>query len=120
MLELFWELRQQRQLGEAEESARSASSQARDASYKVAQLESQIDKLTLTCAALWTLLKKSGYQDADLEAAIREADLSDGRLDGKINTPATDCPKCGRTISKRHNRCLYCGDTRSDDPFQNL
>lgn len=120
MLELFWELHQRSKIEEAGDSARFAARSARSAASKAHELEMQMDKLTLTCAALWSLLKKSGFTDADLEAAIRDADLSDGQLDGRIRTKPTDCPSCGRTISRRHDRCLYCGDQRDQDPFANI
>lgn len=105
MLELFWESHQERRFTESQSAAR----QAQD---RVAELEARLDKLTLTCAALWQLMKaKTGVSDQQLTEAIREIDLRDGRLDGKVAAEAKACPSCKRTMSKRHNKCLYCDST---------
>lgn len=84
----------------------------------VEQLEQRIDRLSLVNEALWTLLRERvGVTDAELLERIREVDLSDGRLDGKVRRKPVDCPGCKRTVSNRHDRCLYCGQDIERGPF---
>ena len=74
------------------------------------RLEARVDKLTLICMALWTLLKDAtNLTDEQLAQRVKEIDLSDGRLDGKISHTVHNCPKCNRVLSQKHKRCLYCG-----------
>ena len=71
-------------------------------------LERRLEKLSLVCQALWTLVRdRTGITEGDLLRRVQELDLSDGRLDGRIAEAAV-CAACGRTSSKRHARCLYC------------
>lgn len=45
-------------------------------------------------------------------------DLSDGRLDGKVNrSSAIECHQCRRKVGKKLARCLYCGALLAHDPF---
>ena len=71
----------------------------------------RLEGLELACAGLWELLKtKHGYSDDDLVAMIREVDLRDGKLDGKITKSARDCPSCGRKLLLRKSpNCSWCG-----------
>ena len=72
----------------------------------------RIDKLIITCQAMWEIIKEnSDLQDEDLIAKIQEIDLRDGTEDGKITIQIAKCKSCGRTLSRKHNKCLYCGDT---------
>jgi ribosomal protein S27AE len=60
--------------------------------------------------AMWSLIvEKTSFKDEDLFAKIREIDLADGVEDGKITKTCQKCPACGRTMSERHKKCLYCG-----------
>ena len=52
----------------------------------------------------------SGLTDEQLLAKVSEIDLRDGVADGKIRGGAEPCKKCGRTLSKRHMSCMYCGE----------
>jgi len=74
------------------------------------ELQNQFDRLTLVTMAMWSLLKeKTELTEEDLLKRVEEIDLSDGKIDGKFNPQTSTCPQCGRTLSARHNRCLYCG-----------
>ncbi len=74
------------------------------------ELNFHVNKLTLACLALWSLMKDSGqFTENTLLERIRQIDLMDGKLDGKIGRKVKRCAKCGRVMSRRHGRCLYCG-----------
>lgn len=110
MLNLFWDLRQNYEIASARSSAEQGAHQAERARDAVRQLEQRVDKLALVNMALWTLLKENTtFTDEDLNRRVQELDLSDGKLDGRIRGAVANCPDCDRTLSQRHNRCLYCG-----------
>lgn len=72
--------------------------------------EDRVERLALLTEALWVLLKeKTGATDEELLDKVREVDLSDGYLDGKVRRETVDCPSCGRTLAQRKNTCIYCG-----------
>jgi hypothetical protein len=74
------------------------------------RLRTRVESLMLANVAMWELLSaKAGFKIEQLAAKMEEIDLRDGTKDGKI-TPAQTCGKCGRRLSARHRRCLYCGD----------
>jgi predicted Zn-ribbon and HTH transcriptional regulator len=97
--------------GAGREAAKNASESVR----VVRNLEDRVDRLTLVCSALWSLLReKTGSTEEELLARVREIDLSDGKLDGKLaRPPPATCGSCGRTFSSRHVRCLWCGAERA-------
>ena len=104
----FNDMRQDYNIGRAEAKASSASRKVEDIQFL---LERKIDKLSLITQALWALVSEfhSVPEDA-LIAKIREIDMQDGVLDGKVNKgPAKKCHECGRVMNKMHNKCLYCG-----------
>ena len=120
MIDLLWDLYQERRIGEVQESANLASRKATDFQERVRGLEDRIDRMLLTNMALWTLLRDTmGLTDQDLVARVQKLDLEDGVADGKVTRSApTTCPRCQRTFSPRHRRCLYCGhETSSPKPF---
>jgi hypothetical protein len=83
------------------------------------RIEARLDQLTLINMALWSLLKeRTGLTEEDLARRMQEIDLSDGQLDGKVRVPVTSCPRCQRAVSRKHNRCLFCGgEPEVPDPF---
>jgi hypothetical protein len=82
-------------------------------------LEARLERLALITEALWTLLRERvGMTDEQLLERIREVDLSDGVLDGKVRRGTSECPACQRVLSKRHSHCLYCGAEVEREPFQ--
>lgn len=95
-----------------------AKRQARRAASTTEILQGQVDRLALAVEALWTLLRDStGITDEQLRARIKEIDLSDGKLDGKVTRAPSKCPDCGRTVAKRHLRCIYCGKELEGSPL---
>lgn len=75
------------------------------------ELKNRVESLELACASLWELLKaKNGYTDEELVAMIREVDLRDGKLDGRMSKAAVDCSSCGRKLlSRKSPNCHWCG-----------
>ena len=83
-------------------------------------LEDKVDSLSLTCQALWEILRdRTKLTEEELLAKISEIDMRDGRADGKMGAKGGPCSKCGRVLNKRHLRCLYCGEhNEMDHAFQ--
>lgn len=111
MFELFWELHQQRRIGEAQADARTSEMKARDVGHQVQVLQQSIEKLALVNAAMWSLLQeKGGLKDEDLANRMQEIDIQDGVADGRIGSgKPPPCAKCHRPMSRTHERCMYCG-----------
>lgn len=53
--------------------------------------------------------EKLGVTEEELRERIRELDLRDGTLDGRITPAPVQCPVCGRQLSPRHKSCIDCG-----------
>lgn len=114
-MDILWDLHQHRQIGDARERANTANTRAIDALGTARELEERVDRLTMICLAMWTLLKESGkFKDSDLVDLVREVDLTDGQLDGKYRVAMADCAACKRRVAARHRRCIYCGTERGD------
>ena len=117
---MFWELYQQRQIYRANSAAARAGHKADRVNFAIDQLEDKVDSLALVCQSMWELLSES-IPDAERRLAdrIAEVDLRDGKQDGKLGRVETHCPSCGRSLHKRHRRCLYCGEeVDSEHVFQ--
>ena len=77
---------------------------------KKKELEDRIDRLSLVCMAMWSLMQdKTDLTEADLLERVRMIDMMDGVEDGKATRTISKCQSCGRTMSQRHKKCLYCG-----------
>jgi ribosomal protein S27AE len=101
---------------------RTARSNAERARLDTAQLQDRVDRLSLICLAMWSLIEeKTGLTQEDLARRVEEIDLQDGLPDGKVTRTVRKCDRCGRTLSPRHNRCMYCGaGGASDSPFDHI
>ena len=98
--------------------AAQAEGTARRVKTDVGELESRLERTLLACEAMWTILRdKLGVTDEQLVERINEVDLSDGKLDGKVRKTPVSCPRCGRTISPKFPKCMYCGQAIVHDPF---
>jgi hypothetical protein len=96
--------------GAASRAAAEASSEAASAKRGVGELEDEIARLKLVCAAAWELLKEHAkLTEEDLIAKVAVLDAKDGVADGKLTRGIRVCTKCGRTVAARNIRCLYCG-----------
>lgn len=92
--------------------------EARRARTATEGLDARLDRMTLAFEAMWTLVRdKLQVSDEDFAARMNDLDLSDGKLDGKVRKGAASCPKCGRTISRRLPKCIYCSQPIVHDPF---
>jgi hypothetical protein len=123
MFDFLWNLHQQSRLNELE-SKISRGTSTPDAKvdevreYTVV-LQDRIDKLLLINMAMWSFMQeKWGLTEEQLADRVREIDLRDGTLDGRPPQGAAICQKCNRPMSRKHQRCLYCGSqTSTGSPF---
>lgn len=91
-------------------TAARASAKATSATAKFVQLEERVEKLLLVNMAMWELIQEcTNLTEEDLACKVKEIDLRDGVADGKKTNVVKLCPKCNRTMSPKHSRCLYCG-----------
>lgn len=117
-MSFFWGLQAGHSAVQATASATRARGEARKAKTSVDELQNQLDRALMACEAMWSILRdKLDVTDLDLLNRINEIDLSDGKLDGKVNKSAVACPKCGRTIARRFSKCIYCSQPVMQDPF---
>ena len=107
-IDIFWNLHQQRRISELEGSVRRAEREAGRGDAAVGPLDERLARLTLACAAMWSLLKSHGHTDQELLDRMEEIDLSDGTLDGRLSAKPVDCPQCGRRSPPERARCLFC------------
>ncbi|MCC6970853.1 MAG: hypothetical protein IT434_11610 [Phycisphaerales bacterium] len=115
MYGLFWELSQQRRIWEAEMAAGDAKADARYANSRAIELERAVETLVMINMAMAKLLHERGvFSEQELETKVREIDLSDGKLDGKVRLDPKPCPQCKRIVAARRARCLYCGASMYD------
>ncbi len=109
MSDMFWEYSGG---GYAGGGSRSGGSGV-ESSAKIDILEDRIDRLMLTCMAMWSLIQEeTKLSEEDLLERIKAIDLMDGVADGKVTRQVAKCGKCDRPMSPRHARCIYCGHER--------
>ena len=120
MFGLLWDLHQQSRIDSVDAKSARTATEAQLASRRVQELEARVDALALACTTMWSLLQsRVGVTDQEFEARMREIDLRDGTLDGRVAPEVKTCAKCGRTMSSRHARCMYCGnDNLKRKPFE--
>lgn len=123
MFEFLWNLHQSRRIGDLErqiaERRHDPAAKADELTEFSVVLQDRIDKLLLINMAMWSILEeKLGITEADLAQRVQDIDLRDGTLDGRPPQAAAVCKACNRPISRRHQRCLYCGgQTGAGSPF---
>ncbi len=114
MLDLFWNLYQQRQISQLQSERRKETAETeltarREASRQVEQLNERLDKMVMVVHAVWTLLaERTNVTEAELFARITEIDAQDGTVDGRVTRQPVKC-SCGATVCMKFNRCLFCG-----------
>ena len=126
---MIWDIMQQLRIdglaGELRATRENSEEYMRKLTYSS---DDRFDKMSLIIEAIWLLVKeKTDLTDEDLSRMITELDLKDGRLDGKLNRAAAQgppgkCPDCGATVSRKFNRCLFCGYQAEGEasPFNKL
>ncbi|MCP5474399.1 MAG: zinc ribbon domain-containing protein [Rhodanobacteraceae bacterium] len=86
-----------------------AKSDLRRANSELEQLRIDLDRLSLVCRAMYSLLQESaGLSDQDLLRRVDEIDAQDGSLNGRVRAAVRPCPGCGRACSPKQRFCLYC------------
>ena len=84
---------------------------ARRTKTETADLRQTVERLRLATAAIWELTRdRAGMVDQDLLDKIREIDLRDGALDGRMRPAPSNCPACERVNKATRTACLYCGE----------
>ena len=118
MDELIFDLFQNQKIRGVALDAAESRRRATLATQSAGDLRLQVERLELVCHALWELLSAStGATDEQLLAKVREIDLRDGRLDGKLASRTATCSSCGRQFNIRHPACLYCGEKSRQGPL---
>ncbi len=103
---------------DAGRQASAAASAARKVRSESEALVDRVERLALMTEALWILLRdRFDVQEEELLKIARDLDLSDGKLDGRVQRAASECPGCRRMVGKRHAKCLYCGTEMPRAPF---
>ena len=116
---MFWELYQYGRIQEASanadaarSAARAADSDVRDLRGTIDRLERQVERLTLASLALAQILRdRMGVKEEEIEAVVRDLDVRDGKLDGRLDQPVQvkRCEACQRVNGPQRHACLYCG-----------
>lgn len=95
--------------------ADSANRRAAESATELRDLHERMDHLILVCMAMWSLLReKSNFTEEQLLERVKQIDLADGKEDGQLRVAIAKCAQCGRVMSRRHTRCLYCGASSLD------
>ncbi len=107
---MIWEGYQQIRIAGAERTADRAESKADGYAYDIARIQRNLERLSLSCQAMWELLRDhSDLDEKDIEAKIIEIDGRDGKVDGKMTAQTLDCTSCGRPTNSRRTMCVICG-----------
>lgn len=92
--------------------AGAASSSSRTDS-DVHYLEERVERLSLICMAMWSLMQdKTGLTEDELIERVKLLDLMDGKADGKATKTVSKCTQCDRPMHPRHKKCIYCGHSK--------
>jgi len=109
-MSLFSDAYQQGQIQEAKTDAIEAKVEAAQYSDRVRDLELAVGHMALACQEMWELLRaRTGITEEELLAKMREVDLRDGTLDGRMTPVLTTCPECGKPSNTKQSQCMYCG-----------
>ena len=96
-----------RSVGEVANEVRHQREATRD---ELEALHGRIDRLVLTCEALWGLLSSTGgFSEDDLVQAITNLDEEDGATDGRRTRKPKPC-SCGAMVNQRLKACQFCGE----------
>jgi len=93
-----------------DQRARQAKTMSHTNQVDIDQLQDKVEHLSLVCSALCEVMSGLGVSQQSIINKVEEIDLRDGKLDGNNTTSTNECNGCGRKISSRHKRCMYCGE----------
>lgn len=101
-------------------AASQAQSSARSAQESMRHLEQRLERLTLVCEAMWSLLQEhTQLSEQDLLHRLDEMQQKHSQSNqtepANSNEQRPACDNCGRTLNPRHDKCLYCGTPRPAD-----
>ncbi len=108
---MSWNWMTSRDFGRVKHEASRATDKADRARDELRDVQEQLDRLTLACAALWSLLKQHGHAEEELIARMQDLDLRDGKPDGRLTPGPLTCAGCQRKAASHRETCLYCGAT---------
>jgi len=96
---------------EATSGASSRDLSVQELTFNVRELQRQVAKLTNMNLALFDLLKEHvAITDQELidRILVIEKQAAPSMSEAQVPEAAAICEACGKTYSKRNNRCLYC------------
>lgn len=109
-MNVLFDVYQQAVIRKAKDDATDARDTADRLESRVGDLEARVNRLGLTCQALWEILSEStGITLQQVVTRMKEIDLRDGRVDGRIGGQPVTCPACGRIANSATGSCVYCG-----------
>ena len=74
------------------------------------ELTSDVDKLTILCQALWSLVEENtDLTLEDLESGIQALEAVDERLLVELGDLKQSCPRCNAAIPVNMDKCQFCG-----------
>ncbi len=76
--------------------------------------DERTERLTLVVEAMWEILKREGYTDADLESEINS--VMARRDEGAAAAKGQPCPECGARIAGGKDMCQICGHHVEAEP----
>lgn len=102
------------------ESGKVAHQKANQAHEISDSLQTRVDNLSIACLAMWELIsERTNLTSEDLKRKFHEIDMRDGVADGKVKKTIQKCNSCGRTLNRKHDKCLYCGQVHAlENPFE--
>ncbi len=117
----FWNWFQERRHNERGTDSRRIEQSEEAMRARIGELEETVDRLVLAAMAMWSLRPdQQDVTEEDLLERIREYDVLDGRLDGRLRAMMVTCDDCGRRNRGRRTHCLFCGSglPKPGDPLK--
>lgn len=75
-------------------------------------IDEKIDRLALICQAMWELtIENSNISQQDLLNKTRKLGLFTISFSRELENIPKKCVKCGKTVSPKYKKCIYCGSS---------